>query len=151
MSTGASWLSLQPSLVSLMELAQREAPLKSLTAITKVRVYLPFTMLLVVLTVAALTFVVIHFTVGRPLEQTEKAVEQLSQRELGISLVSGGPMLSRLQRALARMADALQTERAVTRRQLEELRDANERLVRAQAELLASDRLVTVGKLAAGV
>src|SRR6185295_7392884 len=112
MSTGASWLSLQPALISLIELAQREAPLRALTVVTKVRVYLPFTLALVVLTVAVLTFVVIHFSFGRPLEETEKAIDQLSRQELGVSLAAGGPMLSRVHRSLVRMAEALQVERS---------------------------------------
>jgi signal transduction histidine kinase len=150
-STGASWLSLQPSLAALLEFAQREAPLKALTLVTRVRLLLPFTLGIVLVAVTALGFVIIHFTVGRPLERTERAIDRLSRLELDVSLDSGGPLLSRLQRALVRMAEAVQTERAITAQRVEELRHANEQLVRAQAELLASDRLATVGKLAAGV
>jgi two-component system NtrC family sensor kinase len=150
-STGASWLTLQPSLAALLEFAQREAPLKALPLVTRVKLLLPFTLGIVVFAVAALSFIIIHFTVGRPLERTERAIDQLSRLELDVSLDSGGPLLSRLQRALVRMAEALQTERALTAQRMEELKDANEQLVRAQGELLASDRLATVGKLAAGV
>jgi two-component system, NtrC family, sensor kinase len=150
-STGASWLSLQPSLAALLDFAQREAPARSAMLVTRVKLLLPFTLAIVVVTVALLGFLIVHFTVGRPLERTEKAIDKLSRLELDVNLEAGGPLLSRLQGALVRMTEALQVERAVTRQRLEELKETNERLVRAQAELLASDRLVTVGKLAAGV
>ena len=150
-STGASWLSLQPSLAALLDFASREAPFKSHELVTRVKLLLPFTLFIVLVTVTFLGFLVIHFTVGRPLENTEKAIDRLSRLELDVNLEAGGPLLSRLQRALLRMAEAVQTERAITHQRVEELKLANDRLVRAQAELLASDRLVTVGKLAAGV
>jgi signal transduction histidine kinase len=150
-STGASWLSLQPSLAALLAFAQRELPLKSLELVTRVKLVLPFTLAMVLMAVAAMTFMVIHFTVGRPLARTEMAIEQLGRLELNVNLDSGGPLLSRLQRALLRMADAVKTERAITFQRVEELKEANEKLKRAQGELLASDRLATVGKLAAGV
>ncbi|MBK7860398.1 MAG: two-component sensor histidine kinase [Archangiaceae bacterium] len=150
-SVGASWLSLQPSLAALLAFAQRELPVKSLELVTRVKLVLPVTLAMVLVAVAALTFAVIHFTVGRPLARTEKAIEQLGRLELNVNLDSGGPLLSRLQRALVRMADAVQTERAITFQRVEELKQTNDKLMRAQAELLASDRLATVGKLAAGV
>jgi len=49
------------------------------------------------------------------------------------------------------MADALQREQAITRRQLAELTSANQQLTRAQTELVSAERLATVGELAAGV
>jgi len=150
-STGASWLTLQPTLAALMDFAARERPLQSAELLLRIKLLLPFTLGLVLTAVTALTFIVVHFTVGRPLARTEQAIDRLSRLELDVPIDAGGPLLSRLQRALSRMAEAVQTERAITKRHLEELRAANEALVRAQAELLASDRLVTVGKLAAGV
>jgi signal transduction histidine kinase len=151
LSTGASWLSLQPSLAALMELSMHEAPLKALTVVTRVKLLLPFTLGIVLAAVTALGFVIIHFTVGRPLERTERAIDRLSRLELDVTIDAGGPLLSRLQNALVRMTEALSTERALTAQRLDELKLANEQLVRAQAELLASDRLATVGKLSAGV
>jgi signal transduction histidine kinase len=151
LSVGASWLSLQPSLAALLDFAQREAPLKAFPLISRIKLVLPFTLGIVLVAVTALGFVIVHFTVGRPLERTERAIEQLSRLQLDVRLEAGGPLLSRLQSALLRMTDALSTERALTAQRLEELKQANEQLVRAQGELLASDRLATVGKLAAGV
>ncbi len=150
-STGASWLSLQPSLAALLDFAAKEAPLRSLQLVTRVKLLLPFTLFVVVCSVAALSFLVIHLTVGRPLENTERAIDEMARLELDVNVGSGGPLLSRLQRALLRLAEAVQAERAVTQQRVLELKVANDRLVRAQAELLANDRLATVGKLAAGV
>jgi C4-dicarboxylate-specific signal transduction histidine kinase len=56
-----------------------------------------------------------------------------------------------VQATLRRTAEALQAERALTSEQLQALREAHGRLSRAQTELVASERLATVGRLAAGV
>ena len=61
------------------------------------------------------------------------------------------PLLSRIQASLRRTTEALRNEKRVTAEQLEELRQANTRLQQAQIELVASERLATVGRLAAGV
>ena len=154
LSTGLSWLTLQPALIQLLDLARRLAPPESPEAevISRVKGFLPFALGLDLLAVGVLVYVVLELTVGRPLRATEAAVEQLGRLELDLPPVSqGGPLLSRFQSALNRMADALRREQALTRSQLSELRQANERLARAQTELVSAERLATVGKLAAGV
>nr|WP_228530900.1 MULTISPECIES: ATP-binding protein [Myxococcaceae] len=101
---------------------------------------------------AALAFAVLYVMVGRPLRRTEETVEALGRLELEQPFTpGGGPLLSRVQGALGRMAVALQEERRVTQAQLVALREAHARVSRAQTELVAAERLATVGKLAAGV
>jgi two-component system NtrC family sensor kinase len=154
LSTGLVWLTLQPALIRLLGLARQltvpGTPEAALLA--RVRGFLPFVLGLDLLLLTVLVYLVLDFAVGRPLRSTEAAVEQLGRLELDLPPVAqGGPLVSRIQSALKRMADALRREQALTRSQLEELKQANARLARAQTELIAAERLATVGKLAAGV
>jgi signal transduction histidine kinase len=154
LTTGLSWLTLQPALIRLLDATRRLAPPESLEAemLARVQGFLPFALALDLLVLTVLVYVVLDLAVGRPLRATELAVEQLGRLELDLAPVSqGGPLLSRIQSALNRMAEALRREQALTRSQLEALRQANTRLARAQTELVSAERLATVGKLAAGV
>ncbi|MBI3180838.1 MAG: two-component sensor histidine kinase [Myxococcales bacterium] len=154
LATGVTWLTVQPPLVRLLDAIQRHTPEGSPAreVVAQVRALLPYYLGLDLLLMAGLCFAVLHLAIARPLRRTEEAVEQLSRLELDLPLrPAGGPLLSRLERSLKRMADALLAEQALTRRQLAELREANLKLRRAQTELVASERLVTVGRLAAGV
>jgi signal transduction histidine kinase len=154
LATGLTWLSMQPMLLRLLGVARRLALPDSpeAEAVARVRGLLPLALGLDLVALTVLVYVVLDVTVGRPLRATESAVEQLGRLELDLPPVSqGGPLLSRIQGALNRMAEALRHEQALTRSQLEALRQANERLARAQTELVAAERLATVGKLAAGV
>ena len=96
--------------------------------------------------VTLLCFVVLHFSFGRPIERLEESMKRLS----GPSDDDGGSLV-RLDRALRRLAQDLGEERRLNGTRLAELTRSNETLVRLQAELVANDRLATVGKLAAGV
>ena len=60
-------------------------------------------------------------------------------------------MLFQLDRALRRLALDLGEERRVNAQRLAELTTSHDALVRLQAELVANDRLATLGKLASGV
>jgi two-component system NtrC family sensor kinase len=154
LTTGLSWLTLQPALIRLLDMARRLAPPGSLDAerLARVRGLLPLALALDLVVLTVLVYFVLDFTVGRPLRATELAVEQLGRLELDLAPVSqGGPLLSRIQSALNRMAEALRREQALTRSQLSELQQANARLARAHTELVSAERLATVGKLAAGV
>ncbi|MBL8916876.1 MAG: two-component sensor histidine kinase, partial [Archangium sp.] len=95
---------------------------------------------------ALIVYLVLHFTVGRPVERIGATVKQLARDD-----DEGGALLLRLDRALRRLALDLSSERALNQKQLTELTASRDSLVRLQAELVATDRLATVGKLAAGV
>ncbi|MBN9683156.1 MULTISPECIES: sensor histidine kinase [unclassified Corallococcus] len=154
LSTGLSWLTLQPVLIRLLDTARRLALPGSLDmeGLTRIRAFLPLALGLDLLVLTLLAYGVLDLAVGRPLRAMEKSVAQLGRLQLDVPLPEqGGPFLSRIQRELRRMAEALRQEQALTRAQLEALREANARLARAQTELVASERLATVGKLAAGV
>lgn len=75
---------------------------------------------------ALLVFLILNVFIGRAVERAEAAVRKRWGAE-----VAG--------------------EREVNERRLSELTRSNEALLRLQAELVAADRLATVGKLAAGV
>ncbi|ATB27988.1 sensor histidine kinase [Melittangium boletus] len=152
--TGLTWLTLQRPLLSLMDLVRQcvaQGALDS-ASLTRTLGSLPFLLGLDLVLLTAVSYAVLDFMVGRPLRRTEQVVEQLGRLELDVSLPeSPGPLLSRIQRALSRMKGALREEQETTRDQLEALRAANVRLSLARTELVAAERLATVGRLAAGV
>lgn len=155
LSTGLTWLSVQPVLFRLLEAVRRWVPEGSAQeeVLSRVRGVLPVVLGLDLVALTVLTYVVLDLMVGRPLRRTEAVVEQFGRLELDPHLVptQGGSVVSRIQRALQRMAEALREEQALTRAQMESLRESNARLARTQTELVASERLATVGRLAAGV
>lgn len=96
--------------------------------------------------VALVVLVVLHFVLGRPINRIEATVRSLSNAD-----DEGGEVLVRLDRALRRLSLDLGEERRLNQQQLEALTASRDSLARLQAELVANDRLATVGKLAAGV
>lgn len=152
-ATAVSWITLQPALSNLLatvaKLATPDSP--QLALAVRLKRVLPFYLALDAVVITVFVYLALEWMVSRPLRAAERSIEQLASSNPIVSLAQGGPLMARLQHALKRTADALQSEQTTTRTQLTELRSANDRLVRAQSELVASDRLATVGKLAAGV
>ena len=149
-ATGITWLSVQPLLVRLVDVMRKVAP-GQLVLFHLERV-LPLYLGLDLLVVGLLAYAVLYVTVARPLQDTEQQVNQLEHLDLQVPLpASAGPLLSRLQASLRRAAEALRKEQALTRTQVKDLQQSHLRLTEAQMELVASERLATVGKLAAGV
>jgi len=121
-------------------------------AVMALRAMLPWLLGMDLIALSALAYGVLDWAVGRPLRGLESGVEALSKLDLAVGFESGGgPLLSRVQSSLRRMAEALAEERTLTRRQLMELQDINRRLSAAQTQMLASERLATMGSLAAGI
>src|SRR5216683_3448190 len=152
-STGLTWLTLQPVIVRMMNTISRLAP-GSVEAegVELTRGFLPLYLALDMLLVTIICSVVLNLVVARPLRRMEQSIDQLGRLEMEIPFFSdAGPLVSRVQAALHRMAEALRQQQAITRQQLSELTAANERLTRAQTELVSAARLATVGELAAGV
>ncbi len=152
-ATAVSWITLQPAIRMLFGTVQKLAPIDSphLLLVNQVQRLLPFYLALDLVVVTVFVYAVLQWMVGRPLGAAEKSIERLTPSNLNVQWDEGGPLMSRFQRALKRTAEALQAEQSTTRTQLAELRTTNHQLMRAQSELVASDRLATVGKLAAGV
>lgn len=154
MLTGVAWLTMQPLLLQLLEalrsLSTSESP--AAATIARARGLLPFYLGLDLLVSTVICYAVLHLTVGRPLLRAEEEIEQLGRLGLDPPQNSaGGPLLSRLERALKKASRALRDEQETTQRQLRELQEAHGRLTRTQTELIASERLASVGRLAAGV
>ena len=152
-ATAISWITLQPALSKLLAAVQRLSPNDGPQWVMAARLQrvLPFYLALDLVVVTVFGYFVLQWMVGRPLRAAEQSIERLSHANLDVKWEVGGPLMSQFQRALKRMAEALQSEQTTTRNQMAELRSTNVQLMRAQSELVASDRLATVGKLAAGV
>ncbi|MCI0570725.1 MAG: ATP-binding protein [Myxococcaceae bacterium] len=152
--TGIAWLSMQPALLRLLQGLSRLAPPGSPEALLRVQVQalLPLWLGLALVTAVLLTFCVLYVIVGRPLRETEGLAERVGRQPEGqLASLASGPLLRRVHVALERTSRELAEERARTHAQLVALQDANERLARAQTELVSAEHLATVGRLAAGV
>jgi two-component system NtrC family sensor kinase len=154
LATGLTSLSFQPVLAGLMEALRRASVPGSAPALVRagVRQALPLLLGLDLLMVGLFAYAILWLAVARPVQRLEAELAQLERLDLQLGpRGSGGPLLSRVEASLRRTASALQAERSVTHQQLEDLQLANQHITRAQAELVAAERLATVGRLAAGV
>src|SRR5882672_6717181 len=90
--------------------------------------------------------------VGRRLEKIDAALEAVGAEQQGPNLLpEGGDAVGRVGAAVNRLAQRLREERGRTRSQIEALETANQKLREAREDLARSERLATVGRLAAGV
>ena len=154
LATGLTSLSFQPVLAGLMEALRRASGPGSAPALVRAgaRQALPLLLGLDLLLVGLFAYAVLWLAVARPVQRLEAELAQLERLDLQLGpRGSGGPLLSRVEASLRRTASALQAERSVTHQQLEDLQLANKHITRAQEELVAAERLATVGRLAAGV
>lgn len=139
-------------------MAQKEAPLDADLKSAPTRsisrelldVLLPY-LLLDALGVALVAAFVLNRMVARPIDRLTDAFDRVSRFELDNPLQGGAPTLGRLGAAFERMAFNLKDERARVARQIEELKALNRELTEARESLVRSEKLATVGRLAAGV
>ena len=106
------------------------------------------------LVAAALGAVLLIRTVARPVDRLLAAADRLAgtgPAELPLLGEPGGPALSRAALAFERVAAALAEERSRLAAKVEELTRANRELAEARESLLRSEKLATIGRLAAGV
>jgi two-component system, NtrC family, sensor kinase len=90
--------------------------------------------------------------VGRRLERIDEALEDIGAEQQGPNLLpEGGDAVGRVGAAVNRLAQRLREERGRTRSQIEALEAANQELREAREDLARSERLATIGRLAAGV
>jgi signal transduction histidine kinase len=150
-ATGLAWLIIQPTLFRLTALIAKQGG-QPQALLARIQTFLPYQLGLNIILVGALTYLVLHILVGRPLDRTESLLEQLEHLNLDLpSSQDGGPLMTRLQASLQRTAQSLRQAQRLTAQQLEALSQSNAQLRQTQAELLASEQLATVGRLAAGV
>lgn len=144
-TVGLVWASLQPALAHLGEVVRQAGGPVAALAVAQRMSGVALALDLVLVTFVALLLLQLLF--GRHLGRLAEAVQSLAP---GAGEGRGPPLL-RLERALRRLAASLGEERQRDRAQVQALQSSNERLARLQAELVAADRLATVGKLASGV
>jgi two-component system NtrC family sensor kinase len=88
----------------------------------------------------------------RRLERVDVALEGVGAEQEGPTLLpEGGDAVGRVSAAVNRLALRLREERGRTRAQIEALETANRQLLEAREDLQRSERLASVGRLAAGV
>jgi two-component system NtrC family sensor kinase len=158
LSTGMSailWLSLQPMLAAARQALRTGGGFAADLAMRRIEALLPVSLAVGALLGGVLAYRVLVLSWTRTVVSAERALERLVRGEDALAAASGlegepaleGP----LQSVLRRVAEALSGQRERSRRQLVELRASHSALQTAQTQLVAADRLATVGKLAAGV
>jgi len=95
----------------------------------------------------------LHRLVARPLERLLGAAARLGPSGAGLPVLGepGGHALARAAVAFERVASALEEERARLAAKVDELTAANRSLAEVRESLLRSEKLATVGRLAAGL
>ena len=97
-------------------------------------------------------FLLLSRTVVRPLEVLGRATERVAEGDLAGHVEEAGPgELGRLARSFNRMVDRIRVGRDQLQHRVLELAESHARLESAQDEVVRSERLATVGQLAAGV
>jgi two-component system NtrC family sensor kinase len=100
----------------------------------------------------ALVFWLLERQLVAPLARIDAALDGVSELSSEEPLLpEGGDLLGRLAPAVNRLDARLREERARVKAQIEELRTSNEQLRAAREEVARSERLASVGRLAAGV
>jgi signal transduction histidine kinase len=88
----------------------------------------------------------------RRLERVDAALEGVGAEQEGPALLpEGGDAVGRVAGAVNRLSERLREERGRTRAQIVALETANQKLREAREDLQRSERLASVGRLAAGV
>src|SRR5262249_33640569 len=133
-----------------IELREDLSPVRQQLAALDARLLLTllvFAALLVVLAVSLLERGVV-----RRVGQIDGALEAAGAGQIGPQLLpEGGDALGRVGAAVNRLVQRLREERARIRAQIEALEGANRQIREAREEVERSERLASVGRLAAGV
>lgn len=98
--------------------------------------------------VASSAYVIFAWLIANPFTELLNAV---ARDEVSLAPWIRNPVTSKFATAVVHLRTALSDEKSRTSAHLQELQDTNAALIRLQAELVAADRLATVGKLSTGV
>jgi signal transduction histidine kinase len=102
--------------------------------------------------VLLIAFVLLTRLIVRPVEELTRASERLSRGVFTTKAeVAGGAEVASLAVSFNRMAKELEEDRSLLKARLEALKQKNEELSRMQDQLIRSEKLASVGRLAAGV
>ncbi len=107
---------------------------------------------MIALAVLVFSYIVLTRIVVRPIVNLSDAARRVAEggRTLEVPR-AGAAELVDLGRSVASMTERLRADGETVRRQLEELEQKNAELMRAQEHLVRSERLASVGRLAAGM
>lgn len=147
-AAGGTWLSLQPIVAAQIDAVR--ALTGDVQSATRIEVVVALLGLLDVALSVVIAFLVLNLTIGRPLREAERRAGSVLEREGSRLPIDGAPG-GNLAQAVQHLGDSLVAERTTSARRLSELSVNAEQKARLQAELVAADRLATIGKLAAGV
>jgi len=102
--------------------------------------------------IAAFGYVLFKRRLVAPVQALQAATDRIAGGEFGHTLdLESAKELVDLSAALNTMSSSLQTYRGSTAQQLRSLEEANQELHRVQEELVHSEKLASVGRLAAGI
>jgi signal transduction histidine kinase len=88
----------------------------------------------------------------RPIQRLTGLTEEIAAGDLGQMLEpTGANEIGKLSTSLNRMSERLREDRENIDRYIQSLREANEQLKRTQEELVRSEKMASVGRLAAGL
>ncbi|MBN1606195.1 MAG: HAMP domain-containing histidine kinase [Polyangiaceae bacterium] len=136
----------QGSVVVAMRMAPRSARAAAL-----VRIMGLYTAVMAAALLLAAYFALTRLIV-RPLGELSAAAERVAHGARRLEVPSGGAAeLDVLGTSLRTMTEKLMSEEASLRHKIDEVERATERLAQAQARLIRSERLASVGRLAAGL
>jgi two-component system NtrC family sensor kinase len=97
-------------------------------------------------------WVLLHRLIVRPVDRLLESADRISEGDLGFLLSSDrGSELGRLGFSLSRMARRIEEDQQRLKDQIEQLTRLNRELHQAQQGLIRSEKLASVGKLAAGL
>jgi signal transduction histidine kinase len=146
LAIGTAWVTTAPLLTRALDVLRTVPQNEAIVA--RLKDAIPFALVLDVVIASTLIFLALALTVGRSLQQVDEVIEREAPVP-GLSL--SGPLPARLERLLKRLRASADEEREKGRAQVDAVRKTNDELLRLQSELVGSDRLATVGKLASGV
>jgi signal transduction histidine kinase len=140
----------EPAPDAAIELREDLGPVREQLAALDAR--LLATLALFVALLVAVAVWLLERGVVRRLAQIDAALEAVGAEQGGAALLpEGGDAVGRVGAAVNRLAQRLREERQRTRAQIDELSAANRAIRAAREDLKRSERLASVGRLAAGV
>jgi len=133
--------------------ASIQIPLASMyTAIRESQKIVLFYMLLNTLFLGLLGFYLLHRSLVRPINRLVKRAEEFKEGEsFFLAPISGQNEFGRLSRALNLMLRGLEESKAELKTSISSLEKANVELRQAQEEIIRSEKLASIGRLASGI
>ncbi|MCF6180281.1 MAG: HAMP domain-containing protein, partial [Geopsychrobacter sp.] len=108
--------------------------------------------LVYVIVLGVFALVVLNRNIVRPMQSLLKAIQLIGSGKLDTKLTESGPLeIYTLSQSFNSMTQALKSSRTETEQSINSLQQINKQLKQAQNELVQSEKLASVGTLAAGM